>query len=158
MRGECTQLREDKHEHSIFVALRPAVPEASEAPQAQGPATQDHRGVLAGDPAHRQTLRWPHRRSHRAAAHRLFHRADGHALVECGQARSVRAEVLLRARAAPALGGTGADQAAARAAPARHRHRRGGPADHRRHPRGELPGVLLHPLQPGTAPGRRTAP
>ncbi|MCK7492102.1 MAG: phage integrase N-terminal SAM-like domain-containing protein [Comamonadaceae bacterium] len=44
-------------------------------------------------------------------------------------------------------------------APARHRHAS-------RRPSGiiaatrvvELPGVLLHPLQPGTAPGRRTAP
>src|SRR5574337_533747 len=47
MRGEFTQLREDKHEHGIFDTLRPAIPETSQAPQAQGPATQDDRGIRA---------------------------------------------------------------------------------------------------------------
>ena len=45
-----------------------------------------------------------------------------------------------------------------RASACRTSSRRGGQAAVRRHPRGQLPGVLLHPLQPGTAPGRRAAP
>ncbi len=49
----------------------------------------------------------------RAAADRLLHRAAGLALLERGQARSVRAEVLLRPCPAQALGGARSDQAAA---------------------------------------------
>ena len=49
-----------------------------------------------------------------------FTEAAGLALVERGQARPVRAEVLLRPRPAPALGGAGSDQAAAKPAPAEH--------------------------------------
>jgi integrase/recombinase XerD len=48
----------------------------------------------------------------------------------------------------------GIDQAAQGAAPARHRHRRAGAAAVRGHALPELPGVLLHPVQPGPAPGR----
>lgn len=44
-------------------------------------------------------------------------------------------------------------KAAQEPAPARHHQRRGGQADLRRYPRSELPGVLLHSLQPRAAPG-----
>ena len=50
MRGELTRRREDKHEQG-FHALRQAIPEASKAPQAHGPATQDDRGLRARDSA-----------------------------------------------------------------------------------------------------------
>ena len=55
-------------------------------------------------------------------------------------------QVLLRACLAQALGGARSDQAAQEPALAGHRHGRGSPADIRRHPRAQLPGVLLHAL------------
>ena len=53
-----TIVRERQHEHHIFtaIALRPAIPDTSQTPQAQGLAAQSHRSVLARYPPNRRVL------------------------------------------------------------------------------------------------------
>jgi organic radical activating enzyme len=53
-------VRTRQHDHNIDYALRPAVPDASQAPEAQGSATEDHRGLFPRHPSHRQALRSTH--------------------------------------------------------------------------------------------------
>ena len=95
-----------------------------EAPETQRPAAEDHRRLFARHPAHRQAFQLPDRQPVRAATDRLLQPAIGRWLVEHGQARPLRLEVLLRARLAQTLGGARPDQATEVATPARHHHHR----------------------------------
>ena len=94
-----------------------AIADASEAPPAQGSATQDHRSLRPRHSSHRRLLRASDRRPFRGSADRLLQRADRDPLRERGQARSLWSQVLRHPCSTPALGGPRSDQAAPRPAP-----------------------------------------
>ena len=95
------------------------------------------------------------RRPERSATRRVLQHTRRLALLQRRQARSLGPEVLHPARAAQALDGARSHQATQGHPAARHRHHRAGAGPVRGRAGVELPGVPVHPVQPGPAPERR---